>query len=309
MGQTHGQVANVDVIWSYPDVDERLNELLHDVYAVVNAVQEHRLVAEGDTRVGEHGAGAPRFLGDLVGMVEVGVQPNGMIFLEHIAEGGSDPLRADDRGAAADTDDLHVGDLTKLRDDVLELFVRNHERVAAGKQNVPDLGMVPDVLDAALHLAVGHGGVVLTGEAAPRAVTAVHGALVGHEEEHTVGIPVGETRNGRIGILMQRIKLILRRLIKLQRGGDRLTPYGIIGIVRIYKGEVIRGYRHAERAQTLLNAVLLLGGELDVFFQILKRLDAVGDLPLPVVPKLIGNILEKPVCTALIDGYHSFFLS
>ena len=306
MGETHGKVAHIDVIGTHTDLNEPLYQLFHDMYAVIDACKEYALVAEGDTCVCEHLAGTLAFLGDLIGMVEMGIQPNGMIFLEHCAELGSDPLRHDDGGTGTDADYLNMGDLAELADDVFKDVVILHESVAAGKQDIAYFGVIADIFDAAVYLLHGHRTVMLACKSPARAVAAIHGALVGYEEQNPVGITVSKTRDGGIGILMQRIELILGSLIELCRGGDALTADGIIGIVRIDEGEVIGGDRHAERAKAACYAFLLLGSELDVFFEILKGLNAIFDLPMPIVPKLIGNICEKAILSAFI---HGLFLS
>ncbi len=164
--------------------------------------------------------------------------------------------------------------------------------------------MIADIVDAGLDLAVGHGGVVLAGEPAASAVAAVHAALVGDQEQHAVRIAVGEAGHRGVGILVERIELIFGRLVKLRCGGDALTADGIIGIVRVDQGEIIGGDRHAESAEALSYALFLFGGELDVFFKVVQRLDAVLHLPAPVIPKLVGNVCEKTVLSALIHSSH-----
>jgi len=269
VSKTHGKVAYVDVIRTDADVHQSLNQLLHNVYTVIHAVQKHRLVAEGDAGVGKHCAGLFGLLGYFIGMVEVGIYPDGMVLFKHIAQLGGYPLRTHNGRAGTQTDDLNMGDLPELGDNVLQLFVGDHQSVAAGKQNVAYLGVIPNVLQTALDLILRNGLVSLTGKAAPCAVTAVHGALVGDEEQYAVGIPVGKPGHGGIGILMQRIKLIFRRLIKLGGSGDALTPYGVIGIVGIDERKVVGGYSHAKGAEALPYAVLLLGSQLNVLLEFL----------------------------------------
>ena len=69
--------------------------------------------------------------GELVGVVEVRVQVERMVLLEHRAEFGGDALRTDDRHARADAHDLDVVDGAHAGDDLLELVVGEYERIAA----------------------------------------------------------------------------------------------------------------------------------------------------------------------------------
>ena len=71
--QAHGQVALIDVVGAHADLDQLVDQLLHGENTVVDAGQQHALVAQGDTGVGQHGAGLGGLGGDLVGVVEVGV--------------------------------------------------------------------------------------------------------------------------------------------------------------------------------------------------------------------------------------------
>ena len=132
------------------------------------------------------------------------------------------------------------------------------------------------------------------------AVTAVHGALVGDKEQNPVRITMSQTGHGGIRVLMKGVKLVLGSLIKLCRGRNALTTNGIIGIVRVDEGEIIGSDRHAERAEAFRNTLFLLGSQGDVFFEIFKSFDAVCNLPMPIVPKLIGNIGEQTVLPAFI---------
>ena len=82
---------------------------------------------------------------------------------------------------------------------IMALFqqaVAQHQGVSAGEKHVPDFLMLPDVVDAFLDLLHGHGAVLLPGEPAAGAVTAVHGALVRHQKQHPVRVPVGQALHG-----------------------------------------------------------------------------------------------------------------
>ena len=265
--------------------------------AVIHAGQQHGLVAQGDTGVSQHGAGLGGFGGELLGGVEVGVQPDGVILLQHGAQLGSDTLGAHNGGAGAQTDDLHMGDGAQALDDVLQILIGDHQAVTAGQQDIADLGMSGHIVDALVDLLHGHFAVVLTGKAATGAVTAVHGTLVGDQQQHAVGIAVGQAGGGRVGILVQGIGVLIVGVLQLLRAGNGHLADGIEGIVQVDQGQVVGGNSHAQLAQRLADTLLLIGSQVHVLLQILNRLSAVGDLPMPVIPQILGNIGEQTVAS------------
>jgi hypothetical protein len=249
---------------------------------------------EGDTGVSQHTGGASSLFGDLVGGVEVSIQPNGMILLQHVAQSGSDTHGHNDGGTGAQTDDLHVRNGAQLGNDVLQRLVGDHQAVAAGQQHVTHLGMSGDVLDALVDLSQGDLAVMLTGETAAGAVTAVHGALVSDQQQDAVGITVGQAGTRRVGVLMQGVGILVIGELQLVAGGDRLLTDGIVGIVQIDQGQIVRGDSHAQLAQRGGNALFLFGSQLDVLFQLIQRLDPVFDLPMPIVPFSAGTSRNRP---------------
>ena len=117
---------------------------------------------------------ARRDLGrDLVGVVEVEVDPERVVLLEHLAQLVVDPLRQEDRHARADPDDLDVRDLAQAAEDLLEQLRGEGQAVAAGDEDVADLRRPAQVLELRLVVAA----VEVLGRVAddprPRAVAAV----------------------------------------------------------------------------------------------------------------------------------------
>lgn len=234
-------------------------------------------------------------------MVEVGVQPHGVIFFQHGAQLGRYALGHDDGSAAAYADNFHVRNGAQAADYAFELFVGKQQRVAAREQHVAHFGVRRNVLDIFVYSVCLHLAVLLSRKASARAVAAVHGALVGDEYEHAVGIAVRKSRHGAVGILVQRVEQVGVGAVQLFGGGHCLQAHGVERIVQIYQREVVGGDCHAKAFETARDAFLLLGGELYVFFQVVKRFYAVADLPAPIVPVLCGNIGEK-----LVFCFHNF---
>src|SRR5665647_793077 len=162
MGRAFGQVALVVVVGLDPVLDQLVDELLHHVGAVVDATHEHCLVAQRDAGTVEKVAGGLALARELVGVVEVRVEVQRVVLGEHVHELGRDALRADDRHARADADDLHVVDRAHAGDDVLELIVAQHQRVATADEHVADLSGALDVLDGVVDLLGGDDAVSYT---------------------------------------------------------------------------------------------------------------------------------------------------
>ena len=264
--------------------------MLHHVNAVVDTAQQHALVAQGDTGISQHLAGTLRFCRHLVGVVEVGVDPDGVILLQHGAEFRSDALRADHGSAGAQADNLHMRYLAQTRDDVFQAFVAHHQGIAAGEQHVAHAFCLLDILQGLLD-AVGRAFVVgLAGKAAARTVAAVHRAHVGDEEQHAVGIAVCQAWCGRVLILVQRVEQVGTRLMCLQSRRYALTADGVVRVVGVDQTQIIGSDGHAERLERLFHAFLLLSRQADVFLQFVEGFYSVSYLPFPVVPLFVGDV-------------------
>ena len=132
--------------------------------------------------------------------------------------------------------------------------------------------------------------ILLAGEAAPCAVSAVHRALVRDKKQNPVRVAVRQSGTGRIGILMQRIALILRRNVELVRRGNCLPADGIVGIFRINQRQVVRRNCHPVGIQAFADALTLHRRQVQIGRQLLRGLNPILELPVPVVPVLRRNI-------------------
>jgi hypothetical protein len=107
-------------------------------------------------------------------------------------------------------------------EDDFDLPVTEEERVAAGDDDVPDLGVLADIIQPVLDVAGVHLGRVAD-HPFPGAEAAIGGAAVGHEEKDAVGVAVDHTRDGRIMVLLEGVR-IARVFPKLRRVGHDLPP-------------------------------------------------------------------------------------
>ncbi len=91
------QVALVQVIGAHAEAHQVLDQLALDVNAVVDTCEKNRLVAEGDAGAGEFIGCLRQLGGDLVGVVDVNIEPERMELLQHIGQLGGDAHGHEDR--------------------------------------------------------------------------------------------------------------------------------------------------------------------------------------------------------------------
>lgn len=146
MLESFAEIALINVIRTNSHHYKLMNEISHNVNAVVYSGKKYALVSEGNTGVGKHSAGAPGVFGNLIGMVKVSIQPNRMILFKHIAKLGSYSLRTNDRYSRTDSYDFYVRNGSEFADDMFEIFVGKNKRVASAQKNVADFLMLSYVI-------------------------------------------------------------------------------------------------------------------------------------------------------------------
>ena len=170
------------------------------------------------------------------------------------------------------------------------ILVGNHQSVATREKHVANGWSLLNVLKCFLNAVVATLGVGLTSKTAASAVTAVHRAHVGNEEQHAVGITVSQAGCGRVLVFVQRVEKVGTGLMSLKTSGNALLAHWVVGVIGIDEAQVVRSDCHAQSREGLFHALFFLSGKADVLLQVLESLDAVLYLPFPVVPLLIGNI-------------------
>ncbi len=144
------------------------------------------------------------------------------------------------RDPAPDPDDLDVRDGPEPGEDGFEPPVVEQQRVAAGHDHVPDLGVLLQVAEGALEL--GHGDLLGVAHLAPPgAEPAVGGADRRDQEERAVRIAVGDVRDRAVGVLVERVDDAVDHVQLLDRG-HVLAPHRVVGRL----DEVHHGRRDAE---------------------------------------------------------------
>ena len=285
------QVALVQVVGADPVLDQLVDEVALDVHAVVDAGQEHGLVAHRQAGLGQPVDGTRDLGRDLVRVVEVEVDPQRVVLLEHLAQLVVDPLGQEDRHARADPDDLDVGDLAQAAEDRLEELRGERQAVTAGDQHVADLRRPAQVLELCLVvLAVEVLGRVAD-DPAPRAVAAVARALGRDEHQDAVRVAVDEAGHRGVAVLGERVLHHRGEGLLLAPERDDLAADRVVRVVGVDQADEVRRDVDPELVRGG-EARALLVGQVEDRLDLLEVVDAVAELPAPVVPLLVGNVLE-----------------
>ena len=283
VGGAGEQLALEDVVGPHAHAQQPVDQGPHHAHVVVHALEQHRLVAERNAGPEQQVARPRRLRGELARVVEVSVEPQRVVAREDAAQLGGDALRQRARRAGAETDYLDVVDGTQPAQQIVQAFVGEQERVAAGDQHVADRRGAGDVVDPLLQLCARVMLVMIADEVLAKAVAAVGGADVGDLEGDAVGIHVDHRIHGRVVQLGQRIgqsqvvvQLLNRRhLLQAQRAG---------GIVGIHETGVVGCDGPAILRTGGANLRPLRFAQTQVAAQLLHRGDTLSHLPAPVVP-------------------------
>ena len=134
------QVALVQVVRPDPVRHELVDERALDVDAVVDAGEQHALVADRQPGLGQLVDRARDLGRDLVRVVEVQVDPERVVLLEHLAQLVVDALGQEDRHAADPIRMISMWGISRRpREDLLEQLRGEGQAVAAGDEDVADL--------------------------------------------------------------------------------------------------------------------------------------------------------------------------
>ncbi len=184
------KIALIDVIGSHPVFDQHMHELFHDDGAVIDAFEQDGLIPQRNTSVGQHSQRALCLWRHLGWMVKMGVNPDRMIFAQHIYQFFGYALRHDYRNTRANPDHFDMINCANAPDNYLQESVGKCQRVSARNQDIPDLLMFLDIFDRLIKLCLLDGLIMLAGKTPSGAMAAIHRADIGHQEQHPIRVAV-----------------------------------------------------------------------------------------------------------------------
>ena len=173
MSQPLRQVAIIQIIGAAAQLDEFVQQLAHDDWTIVDALQQNRLIAGGYAGVDEPLHGLAGDAGtEFERMIEMGVEPKRVVAPQHGDERRRDALGHYDGHARSDADDLDMIDPPQLGQNVLESIIAQAKRLASRDQHVADRGCRLDVIDCGVDLLAMAAGAIANDSSA-RAITAI----------------------------------------------------------------------------------------------------------------------------------------
>ena len=186
------------------------------------------------------------------------------------------------------------GNPPQVRQQPFELFVGQRQRIAAGKQHIPHLGMRRDVGDSPFPLLGVQAVVPLVADhPRPGAVPAIGRAVPRHQKQHAIRITVDDPRDGAVLILVERVvRLAAAAELLVDRRHDRPAQC-LLGIPGIEEAGVVGGDGQRKRACLAAHRVALILRQTDHPSQRLHVADAVAELPVPILPFLEGGVRVK----------------
>ena len=142
------EVAMMQVVGLDAVLDERAHQRAERIRIVIDAAQQHALAQHRDAGIDDPRAGRARLLGQLARMVGMQHHVGALARrLECTNECGRNPVRRHHRHAAVHAHDLDVLDRTQRAHDFAQPPRRQDQRIAAGQDDLPDVGMRADVIE------------------------------------------------------------------------------------------------------------------------------------------------------------------
>jgi len=138
------------IVRSYPEPHQALYQGFHYRRLIVYSPEEYRLVAQVDSGISQSAAGLLCLFGQLRRMIELGIEPEGVVLFQYRTQFLRDSLRHGAGSPRTDSDNLNVRNFTKTAQNLIYKINGIHQRVAAGYQDVPDFGCTGDVIECGI---------------------------------------------------------------------------------------------------------------------------------------------------------------
>ncbi len=172
MRRAGDHVALVQIIRPNSNPQKFVHQFLHGSRIVIDASQEDGLPAERDAGIGQPFAGGGHLRCNLLGVVDVNADVDGMKLLEHCRKRYGDPLRQKDWNTAVEANNLDVRNRPQPCDQLLQLSVTDSQRVPAGHQHIANFGMGKEVVECRFELVEMNRVLDMADDPTPRAKSA-----------------------------------------------------------------------------------------------------------------------------------------
>ena len=133
-----------------------------------------------------------------------------------------------------DADDFDVLDRGQRLHHLAQPPRRQHQRIAAGEDDLPDFCMLADIIERRRkRRAIERAGLARPDHFAAEAEAAIDRANLCELEQHAVRIAMHDARHRRMGIIADWIGKLLRARIEFSFAGDELPRDRVVRIVTI----------------------------------------------------------------------------
>ena len=307
---TFNLVALEQVVGPDLDLHKLAAKSLDRLGVVVDPAQKNRLIVDANTVSQKPVDRSRRFRSDFLWMIELSIDPDWPVGIEHRAKLFIDAHRDGHRSSGANADHFHVRDCPQSFEDRLEAGGIHRERIAAGQDNIADLGGSANVVDHRLDIGGVDSGVSSVPDSFAGAVSAEHRAGIGYDHQGAIFISVGESGDRHVVFFGERVGSAEVSHFQFSRVGKRLPQDWVVAVARIGQGKVIRGDNHAETLFHGGHLVNILGGAAKVFFEGSRFYEAAFHLPMPILPFFAGAVQgfgKASPASKLILFFHGSF--
>src|SRR5262249_24454190 len=131
-----------------------------------------------------------------------------------------------------------MGNVAQTAEDVVELFVGERKRIAAGDQHVADGRGAPDVGEHRLEPRIRRCELAMSNDARARAIAAIRRAEVECQKEHAVGVAMYEARYRAMTIFAEWVVGLTGSTQELAGYWNDGAPQCVVRIRRIEQSDV-----------------------------------------------------------------------
>jgi hypothetical protein len=114
-----------------------------------------------------------------------------------------------------------------------------------------------------------------------------------YQQENPVGVTVNQARHGALVLFFKRIIRLTGRPDKLVNRRNHRAPQRLGGIVNGQKAHVVRRNAHGQFGAGMVTDAFFCGRKIQYRLKLTIMTDTVSDLPLPIIPGLVGYTGEK----------------
>ena len=186
-----------------------------------------------------------------------------------------------------------MGNRPQPAQEPVQPIVAHGQGISSRDEHVADLRRVVQVVEDLFQPRQRRRNFTLADHPGPRAVAAIGRAEVEGQQEYPIGVAVDQPRHGTVAFFAQGVVGFALHLNELARRGHDGPTQRLIRIFRVDEGEIIRGHGKRKQVATPDDGVPFVPGEQQEPLGLGQGVDAVAQLPVPVVPLAIGDLGEE----------------